>query len=147
MVCLIEIIYLSLLLCKVQWDMNLSILSRRSSISLLGCFKEWYASCNVTTVDCASPKLSVLKIDKGIKLIHTPKSHNTHSNTTFLIKHGMVKLPQSLSLVGNFFVRLRTLFNKCYCLINLNFPFAWKDFFHKLHIEWHLFKSISKMVY
>ena len=65
--------------------------------------KDLSANCNVTVVGRASPKFNFLKIDRGIRLMLAPKSQRVFSKTQFPMAQGMVKLPGSLSLGGNFF--------------------------------------------
>ena len=43
----------------------------------------------------SSPKLSLLKIDKGIKLMLYPESHNAFPIQEFPMVQGIVKLPES----------------------------------------------------
>ena len=52
------------------------------------------------------PKFNFLKIDIGIRLMLTPKSHGAFSKTAFPIAQGIVKLPGSLSLGGSFFCNI-----------------------------------------
>ena len=48
----------------------------------------------------SSPKLSLLTIDKGIKLILAPESHSAFPILEFLIVQGIVKLPGSYIFIG-----------------------------------------------
>ena len=48
----------------------------------------------------SSPKLSLLAIDRGIKLMLAPESHNAFPISTFLIMQGIVKLPGSYLFSG-----------------------------------------------
>ena len=48
----------------------------------------------------SSPKLSLLTIDKGIKLMLAPKSHNAFTISEFPIVQGIVKLPGSYIFIG-----------------------------------------------
>ena len=48
----------------------------------------------------SSPKLSLLTIDKGIKLMLAPKSHNAFPISEFPIVQGIVKLLGSYIFIG-----------------------------------------------
>ena len=114
---------------KSTGNMNLSILTRTSSITYLGCFKEWSTSCNVIIVGRVSPNPGFLKIDRGIKLILTTRSHNALLNATFPIQYRIVKLFGSMSLGGNFLCRIALLFRKCDYLIIPELSLIWENFF------------------
>ena len=91
---------------KSSGKINLSTLTKTSSITPLGCFKDLSASWRVTVVGRASPNPKRLKMDKGIRLMLAPKSHSALSKITFPIVHGIVKLPGSLSFCGSFLCRM-----------------------------------------
>jgi hypothetical protein len=91
---------------KSAGKMNLPTFSRTSSIIPFGSFSDQSANCSVTVVGLASPKSSFLKIVKGIRLMLAPKSHRAFLNIASPMEHGIVKLPESLSLGGNFFAKM-----------------------------------------
>ena len=87
---------------KYTGEMNLSTFTKTSSITPLGCFSDLSANWSVTVVGRASPNLSHLNMDKGMRLILAPKSHKALSKMEFLIVHRIVKLRGSFSFCGSF---------------------------------------------
>ena len=87
---------------KYAGKINLSTFTKTSSITPLGCFKDLSASWSVTVVRRASPNPKRLNMDKGMRLIQAPKSHNALSNIAFPMVQGIVKLPESFSFCGIF---------------------------------------------
>ena len=88
---------------KLVGKINLSTLTKKSSIILLGCLRYMFANCRVTVVGLTSPRPNFLNMDNGIKLILAPKSHNAISKIACPIVHWMVKLPGFLIFGGRFF--------------------------------------------
>ena len=89
---------------KYARNMNLSTLTRTSSITLLGCFSDLSTNWSVTVVGRASPNPNRLNIDSGMRLILAPISHKAFSKMEFPIVHDIVKLSGSLSFYGVFVV-------------------------------------------
>ena len=87
---------------KSARKINLSTFTSTSSITPRGCFNDLSASCSVIVVGLASPKPGRLKMDKGMRLILAPKSHRALSKIEFPILQGIIKLPGSFNLCGNF---------------------------------------------
>lgn len=67
------------------------------------CFMDWSVNWRKIIVGFTSPMPSLLKIDKGIRLILTLRLNGAFPNVRFPIVHGMWKLPRSLSSGGSFF--------------------------------------------
>ena len=59
-----------------------------------------FAICKVMDVGVSSPKLNILTIDKGIKLLLAPKSHSAFPISEFNVVHGIVKLLESCIFSG-----------------------------------------------
>ena len=57
----------------------------------------------VMVVGVSSPKLSLLAIDKGIKLILALESHSAFPISAYQIVQGIVKLPRSCIFFGRDF--------------------------------------------
>ena len=64
---------------KSTVKMNLSTFTSTSSNTLLGYAMDLSANCNITLDGVGSFSPNFYKIDKGIKLILVPKSHNALS--------------------------------------------------------------------
>ena len=88
---------------KSAGKMNLSTFTRTSSITPLECFKNLSANWSVTVVGRASRNHRRLNMDKGMRLILAPKSHEALSKMAFLMVQGIVKLHGSFSFYGSFF--------------------------------------------
>ena len=85
---------------KSTGKMNFPILMSTSSRTPSGCAIVLSAICKVIAVGVKFPKLSLLTIDSGIKLILALESHNALLNSKFPMMQGMVKLPQSYIFYG-----------------------------------------------
>ena len=69
----------------------------------LGWVKVLSAICKVMAIGVSSPKLSLLTIDKVIKLMLAPESHIAFPISEFPIVQGIVKLPGSCIFIGKDF--------------------------------------------
>ena len=87
---------------KYAGKMNLSTITKTSSITPLGCFKDLSANWSVTVVGRASPNPKHQNMDRGMRLILAPKSHKALSKIAFPMVQGIVKLPGSFSFCGSF---------------------------------------------
>ena len=88
---------------KYIGKMNFLTLISTSSRMPSSWAKVMSAIYRVMAVGVSSPKLSILTIDKGIKLMLAPKSHSVFHISEFPILQGVVKLPGSCIFSGKDF--------------------------------------------
>lgn len=86
---------------KSAGRINLSTRIKTSSIIPLSYSINRFASCKETDVSFKSPKHKFLKMEKGNRLTLAPKSHKDFIKMIPIVQ-GIVKLPESFSLGGNF---------------------------------------------
>lgn len=115
---------------------NLPTVMRTSLNSPFICTREQSANCRVIVVGHGSPKQSASNIDKGIKFILSPRSHNACPTLSSQIFMGRVKLLGSFSFFGKLVHYPQTvLFSKCNFL-KLYMPYFFQP--PPLSSIWHI---------
>lgn len=77
-----------------------------------------------------SPRSSLLHMEKGIKLMLSPKSHRALTKIVVPTTHGIEKLSRSLSFGANiFWITVLQIFSKHYNFIIFKFAFVGHNFY------------------